>query len=284
MDETRPGDRVLRAMTDDGAFRVVTARTTDTVAAVLEAQGTSGRTGQLLGELVTGAILVRETMAPNHRVQGLLHGADERGRLVADVHPDGGSRGLCSADTAELQLEGGSLEMMRTLYTGELHRGVVAVPRGGGISEALMTYMASSEQVASVIAVACVLESGRVIAAGGYVVQLLPEVGRAPLTIMTERLRDFQRIDELVARLDAQPEPLLDELLYGMDFTRLDDSPLCFKCRCSAMRVMAALTSLGREQIQELIDEHRVIEMDCEYCGTQYAVPPAQLQGLLDAS
>ena len=46
-------DRVQRAMTDDGAFRVMTARTTETVREVLQAQGVKGQLGRALGELVT---------------------------------------------------------------------------------------------------------------------------------------------------------------------------------------------------------------------------------------
>ncbi len=286
MSAERPADSVLRAMTDDGAFRVVITRTTDTVQRVLQAQQAWGDNGRYLGELVTGAAIVRETMAPKHRVQGLFQTRDGRGRLVADADPGGGNRGLLTRTDGleDVVLEGGVLEMMRTLYTGEIHRGVVSIPEGGGISEALMGYMASSEQVASMIAVACVLEEQTVKAAGGYIVQLLPEVGRGPLAVMTERLRDFERIDRLITDRDGAPGPLLDELLYGMPFTRLDQSPLRFECRCSAVRVVGALASLGREQLQELVDAQEVIEMGCDYCGAQYAVPPNQLKGLLEQS
>jgi molecular chaperone Hsp33 len=147
-----------------------------------------------------------------------------------------------------------------------------------------MTYMASSEQVASMIAVACVLDGEAVQAAGGYIVQLLPEIGRAPLAIMTERLRDFEQIDRLLTEIDAAPEPLLGELLHGMPFTQLDASSLRFQCRCSTVRVMSALASIGREQLVELLRDERPIEMECDYCGQQFAVQPVELQGLLDRS
>ena len=76
MDST---DSVLRAITDDGAFRVIVARTTDTVQNVLKAQGAQGPTARHLGDLVTGAVLFRETMAPNLRVQGILKGSGGSG-------------------------------------------------------------------------------------------------------------------------------------------------------------------------------------------------------------
>jgi len=279
-------DSVMRAMTDDGAFRVVAARMTDTVNRALTAQGAWGNNGRYLGELLTGAVLVRETMAPTHRVQSLFHTRDRRGQLVADAHPDGGTRGLLmrKQGLSEISLDGGTLEMMRTLYTGEVHRGVVRIPDHGGLSQALMTYMASSEQVASMIAVACVLDGEAVQAAGGYIVQLLPEVGRGPLAIMTERLRDFEQIDGLLTEIDAAPAPLLSELLHGMPFTQLDKSALRFQCRCSTVRVMSALASIGREQLVELLRDERPIEMECDYCGQQFAVQPVELQGLLDRS
>jgi len=284
----RGTDHVLRAMTDDGAFRVVVARTTDTSQAALEAQKAFSISGQVLSELITGTVLVRETMAPTHRVQALLRTADHRGRLVADAHPDGGNRGLVSRSggLAEIDPSDGTLEVLRTLYTGELHRGVVPIPAHGSISQALMGYMASSEQVATMLAVACVIDGGRVTAAGGYMVQLLPEVGRGPLAIMTERLRDFERIDGpdgILAKLAAEPAPLLEELLYGMPYTQLGDSPLSFQCRCSAVRVMSALASLSKNDLNELVREP-VIEMSCDYCGTSYAVTPEQLKGMFDPS
>jgi len=123
-----------------------------------------------------------------------------------------------------------------------------------------------------------------VVAAGGYLVQLLPEVGRGPLAIMAERLNDFRDIRELLTKLDAAPAPLLDEILYGMPFTRLSDSPLSWKCRCSAVRVMSSLATLSRADITELISDGNPIELSCDFCTQTYAISPTQLAGLLDQS
>jgi len=280
------GDSALRAMTNDGAFRVVVVRTTDTCQELLRVQHATGTTGQRLAELATGAILVRETMAPDYRLQALLRLADKRTRLVADSYPDGGTRGLISHPdpTRELSIEGGLLEIVRTLYSGDLHRGVVSVPEGGGMSQALMTYLQGSEQVASMLSVACVLEGERVVAAGGYLVQLLPEVGRGPLAIMAERLRDFEDIAPLLIQMNAAPGPLLDELLYGMPFTRLTESPLSWKCRCNTVRVMSSLSTLSKTDLTELVEAGRNIELSCDFCGHNYNVSPSQLVGLLEQS
>ncbi|HLV64247.1 MAG TPA: Hsp33 family molecular chaperone HslO [Polyangiaceae bacterium] len=281
-------DSVVRAMTDDGAFRVITASTTQTVRGAVRAQGARGKTARTFGDLITGSILFRETMAPELRVQGILKGAKGSGSLVADSHPSGKTRGLVQMrpGTQDIRLESGAvIQMMRTMPSGRINQGVVEVPPLGGISEALMAYMQTSEQVVSMIAVSTVLDArGDVIAAGGYMVQLLPEVGRGPLLVMTERLRDYENIDEQVRDGAFSPSWLLDQLLYGMPFTRLDESALDYACWCDELRVMSALATLSRADIEHLLSTNEVLEISCEYCKSEYRIPPARLRGLLDQS
>jgi molecular chaperone Hsp33 len=292
MTAARPTDSALRAITDDGAFRVITVRTTDTVRRMLAAQSLWGAEAQQLAEVATGAILVRETMAPQHRLQVLLRSADGARRWVGESSPDGGARGLLTrkesagaaaspAMGAASPVAGGVLEVVRTLHNGELHRGVVQVPPSGSTSQGLMIYLQESEQVASMLAVACVLGEDHVVAAGGYLVQLLPEVGRGPLAIMAERLRDFEDIGPLLAKTDAAPSPLLDELLFGMPFTRIEESAVSWKCRCSAERVLATLGTLPREEQLEMIAEGKPLEISCDFCRTAYVVTPEQLEAQL---
>jgi molecular chaperone Hsp33 len=280
-------DSVLRAITDDGAFRVIVARTTDTVQSVLRAQGAQGVTGRHLGDLVTGAVLFRETMAPNLRVQGILKGSDGSGSLVADSHPSGKTRGLVQLGGGAREVSigpGAIMQMMRTLPNGKINQGFVEVPESGSISRALMEYMQTSEQVVSMLAMGTLLEQGRVSAAGGYLVQLLPEVGRGPLMVMTERLKDFESIDAQLREPDFTPEALLQELLYGMPFTRLEESPVGFECWCNELRVVSAIATLPRHDIEHLLSTGDVLEIACEYCKREFRIPPARLQGLLNES
>jgi molecular chaperone Hsp33 len=284
---TPRADSVLRAITDDGAFRVITARTTDTVRGAIRAQGARGATARTFGDLITGSILFRETMAPDLRVQGVLRGSAGSGSLVADSHPSGMTRGLVQlkAGATDLKLEQGAvIQMMRTLPSGRINQGVAEVPPEGGVSHALMAYMQTSEQVVSMIAVSTLLEGGEVAAAGGYMVQLLPEVGRGPLLVMTERLRDYETIDAQIKDAQFTPEWLLDQLLYGMPFTRLEESQVNYDCWCDELRVMSALATLRRPDLEELLSSEEVLEISCEYCKHEYRIAPARLRGLLEQS
>ena len=283
MEEDRPGeDSVLRAMTNDGGFRVITTSTTHLADEVVRLQGSVGKSSAHLADLLTGAVLVRETMAPKLRVQAVLQGAGGSGNIVADSDPDGGVRGLVRArrEGGEVLLGNGALlQVMRTLPDGRMHQGVVEA--GETIAEALMVYMQESEQVVSMISVGCQIESNRVVAAAGYLVQLLPELAEGPLMLMTERLKDFRSIAHLLTTTAASPAQLMDELLYGMDYTLLEQSPLRFACRCDRVRVMTTLASLPPEDIAELMAAGTAIDMTCDYCGQNYHVEVESLRGLL---
>ncbi len=279
-------DSLLRAMTDDGAFRVITACTTETVRAAIAAQQTEGLVAARFADLLTGAVLVRETMSPGLRVQALLKGANGSGRFVADSYPDGATRGLVSLPEGRKDVvfgEGALLQMMRTLPNGALHSGIVEVPEAGGISGALMQYMHDSEQIFSVISVGALVEGGEVKAAGGFIVQLLPELKDELLMVMTERLRDFTSMEPLL-RASMTPEGLLAELLYGMPYTTLEERPLRFECQCSAVRVVGSLGTLPATELAELVAAGEMLHIACDYCGKSYEVQPETLRGLLEKS
>jgi molecular chaperone Hsp33 len=314
---------VVRAITEDGAFRVIVARTTATVRGAVAAQGARGLAARHFGELITGAVLIREAMAPRLRVQAILKGTGG-GSLVADSHPDGTSRGLLNFGAGKRAgphafslAPGALLQVMRTLPNGSLHQGVVAVPPEGGISGALMAYMQDSEQVVSTIAVATSMNDGsppgpvdddgghlgrapntlaapdpvppgeggeEVVAAGGYLVQLLPEVERGPLMVMTERLADFQSLEAVLRTAGGAPDALLAELLHGMPYARLEESHLDFACHCSHLRVVSSLATLPRSDLEDLVKGGELLEIRCDYCGKEYSVSPVQLRALLTPS
>ncbi len=282
-------DSVVRAMTNDGAFRIVAARTTDTAEAVISAQELSGLAAQDMADLLTAAVLYRETMAPSLRVQCIVRFDDDAGQLVADSHPDGWTRGLFQKGSgeapADVRKTQATLQMMRTLPNSDLHRGVVQLPESGNLSEGFMRYMQLSEQIVSMISLGSVV-GGQHPAAGGYVVQLLPEAveAEAAMETMTKRLENFVEIRDRLQASDSSPSQLVERVFEGMPFTWLHSSDIRFGCHCSQVRVMTTLSVLNRTDIQELVDVGEPLSVGCDYCGTSYTVEIAQLQGLLSAS
>jgi molecular chaperone Hsp33 len=286
MSDLRQGDHAVTAVSNDGAFRVIVVRATETARGVVAAQRASGRTAEHLADLVTGTILVRLTMAPGYRVQGIVRGADKKGLLVADSYPDGATRGLVKSTEAPFAIgEGALMQMMRSLPNASTHQGVVEVSRQHGVSGALMTYMLESEQVTSAIGVGVVPTDAGIAIAGGYVVQLLPECTDPPLAIMYERLRnDFADLPAVLTQHAGDPRTLMSEILYGMPYTETQEHELTYRCGCSSERVLASLASIGKADLQDMIRSAEPLFITCDYCNTPYEVVPEALRGLITAS
>lgn len=279
MSAPSPLDHVLRAVTEDGSFRVIAVNATETVRGIVAAQRAQGAIVPILGDLVVATILLRELMSPELRVQGIMFGETERGRLVADAHPDGITRGL-------VQLPAGAtfvphhLQMMRTLRNGAIQQGVVAVPQHGDVAAGMMEYLQTSEQLVSTTALTTLVEGDHVRAAGGFVVQLLPEATRGPLAAMTDRLRAMPAIAHLLEQGQG-PETLLRDILEGMPYARTAESNVRFGCTCSEGRLMASLATLPASELQSMVDDGEVLDVACEYCGKKYPISPEQLRGML---
>jgi len=287
MEDIAQHDAAHRAMTDDGGFRVIAARTTETVRAAVAAQKAQGDEARMLGELITGTILMRETMSPGLRVQGIVQTATRT--LVADAHPDGGTRGLVQRPNRRPEdraaLAQPLLAMMRTLPNGALHRGTVQVPAGNtGLSVALAAYLQESEQSVGLVAVGTVMDGDTVVSSGGYLVQLLPELSEEMLAVMTFRLEEFPPIESLLAQTGAAPRALIEEVLYRMPYSLLAESPLQFQCRCDETRLLASLSTVPRDEIQSMIDDAKPLEITCDYCAREYQIAVESLRGLLSPS
>jgi molecular chaperone Hsp33 len=285
----QPKDQALTAVTVDGAFRVIVLRTTQTTREAARRQEVTRRNAAHLADVLTGTVLVRLTMAPTYRVQGIVRGVGGRGTLVADSRPDGSTRGLLRrpGELEEIEVgEGSLMQMMRTLPRGDVNQGIIEVP-AGGVSPALMNYFHDSEQITAVASVGTTLDvDGAIERSGGYIVQLLPEVSRDPLAAMTARLEGsfFREPAAFLPVLGDEPEVFLARILEGIPFAKTRESAVRFDCGCSMERVLASLSTLSSDEVEELARAEEALHITCDYCGEVYEVSPGSLTGLLEAS
>lgn len=282
-----PPDRAITAMTNDGSFRLIALRSTRTVRGVLASQKAKGRSAENLADLCTASLLLRLTMSPSHRAQAVILGANSSGTMVGDAWPDGGTRGLLLEKHAPIDFGAGAqMQVMRTLYNGTIHQGVVEVSQDHRVSGALMNYLLESEQITSAVALGTVMSGDEVLMAGGYVVQLLPECKEPPLAVLYERLRtDFADFTRVLAQFDASPEKLASEILWDMPFTQtMEFDDIEYRCRCSAERVLGSLTTLSKEDLQDIVTKGEPLSITCDYCHTEYDIQTESLRGLIDAS
>lgn len=271
-------------MTAEDGFRAVAIRSTDTVRRAIETQDVAGPAAQMYAELLTGAVLIRETIAPKMRVQVILKSTDGPS-MVADAHPGGMTRGLVNLrGHSEIELGPTThLQIIRELPNGELHQGVVATEAERGLSASLTTYMLRSEQVEGAIAVGCKLDGEDVAAAGGYLIQHMPKANLDVLARITARLEQVGEVEDLLADADAEPTALLERVLGDIEFDVLQQDDVRFGCNCSTERFLSSLATLGRADLEELVQEDEPLDITCDYCAEQYRISTVRVRSLLDA-
>lgn len=275
-------DRVVRLMTMDGAFRLMAAVTTDTARGALGAQSTGDALGLRLAELITSAILVRETTQPARRVQMVWR--DRAGRsLVADALPDGLNRGMVNPGDPEAVAEDGDhvLSVNYTLPNGELHQGLIAIAAGDDMSTSLMRYFNQSEQITAMVAIGVLGGPGGVRACGGYVVQLLPEATPDVIEAMYQQLGRLEPIEQLLEGRGKTAADLARAVFEGFEHAELASSPLRFGCTCSETRVMLSILTLPDDDVQSMI-EGDPLDVRCDACGTSYTIDPDAVRAFRD--
>ena len=148
------------------------------------------------------------------------------------------------------------------------------------IAEDLTYYFATSEQVPSAVGLGVLMNKENTVRqAGGFIIQLMPFAEEKVIAALEQKI---QNVTSVTAMLDAgnTPEQILENLLgdLGVEFT--DTMETRFHCNCSKKRVSRAIISIGKKELQNMIDDGEEIEVNCHFCNTNYKFSVEELEAL----
>ena len=287
-------DRLARALAYGGTVGALAAVTTGLVEEARRRHGTAPTATAALGRALTGALLLAATIKRDERLSLEFSGDGPLRGVLADATPDGDARGFVLRPATHLPPRRGKLDVggalgrgllcvMRVpLADGALYRSVVPL-ESGEIGADLAGYLLASEQTRAAVGVGVFVDTdGRVVAAGGYLVQALPGAADQALDAVAARIERVATPSELV-RDGLGPVDML-QALVGDELSLLGERPVRFRCRCSRERVAAAIVAMGRAEIESVLATDRHADVTCEFCSTRYELNERDLQGLLEAA
>jgi len=282
-------DHLIRILTDDGAVRVTVAVTTALVEEIRRRQQTDPTATVAVGRLATAAALMGSLLKGDQRIGLTIEGNGPLQRLQAEADADGHVRATLRVPLAGLPpREGrfdvagalgraGFLHVVKDLGLKEPYRGMVQLV-SSEIAEDLAYYFTTSEQTPSSVGLGVELGAqAEVVAAGGFLVQLMPDAGEDTAERLAERLECLSPTTSLL-RQGHTPEAIALGLLEGFPCRVLGTTPLVFACACSRQQTLGLLRTLGAEEIDQMIAAESEIEVTCEYCKETYRVDRATLQ------
>ncbi|MEB3285299.1 MAG: Hsp33 family molecular chaperone HslO [Candidatus Sericytochromatia bacterium] len=285
-------DHLVRATAAAGRIRAVAIRTTDLAEEARVRHGLSPTASAALGKVMTGALLLASTLRKAGRLNVRVAGGGPIGGIFVDAGTDGKVRGYVGNPDIDLPLKndghlnvGGAVgqdgflsvtyDLGRRPYTG-----TVALV-SGEIGDDVAAYLAHSEQIPSAVSLGIFVEGGRVVSAGGLLVQLLPDAGDEIAERLEETIRSLPAFSDM-DKGNLSLVQVLERALEGFAVEILqDEQSVAFSCHCDTERVLSALRLLGEEEIKDMIAVDGQAEVRCHFCGTQYQVSREQLEGLV---
>ena len=289
--ERREGDEMIRMTLCGGQVRVMMCETTAMVQRAADIHNATPVCTAAMGRLMTATSMLSVMMkGERESVTVNIKGGGPMGTLTAVG--DHGDIKVC-ADDPQVELparpdgkldvggavgKDGYMTVIKDLGLREPYIGQIELVSGElGIDFA--NYYTVSEQSPSLVALGVLVSGDAVLKAGGLLIQPLP--GCDDEIIDQLELRSPMFADLSREMTFAPKEELLEDWFRGMDLQILERSPLRYHCACSRYRMEKALISLGRKELQSLIDEDLGAELGCHFCHSQYAFTTEDLKDLM---
>jgi molecular chaperone Hsp33 len=289
-------DGILKAISTDGTIRAVIATTTRLVECARRRHKLSFTATAALGRGLTAGVLLTPLVARDGQVALKFQGNGPLGKMLVDASPKGTVRGFVENPQVELPLNSlGNFDVGAAVgKTGYLH---VTIDHGfgrphtssvelvsGEIGEDINHYLVNSDQTGSIVVVGTHLNNRGVEAAGGLIIQLLPDHTEETICRIENNITTFGTFTFLMRRGMGHQE-ILSRILNGFQVQPLTEvAPLSFACKCSNERFVEALKVLDAKDLLSMAEEDGQAEGRCHFCNEYYYVGKDRLLDLAKGS
>ena len=286
---------MVRATAGDAQIRAFAVNAKELVETARAAHDTSPVVTAALGRLMTGALMMgsmlkggEDILTLQIRGEGPVHGltvtADASGHVKG--YADNPQAMMPPNSAGKLDVGGvigaGVLHVMKDMGLKEPYASTVAL-QTGEIGDDLTYYFATSEQVPSVVALGVLMNRDNTVRqAGGFIVQLMPFTQDEMIDRLEKKLSGLSPVTSMLEE-GHTPEGILELVLgeFGVEIT--DRTPVSFQCNCNREHVEKVLLSLGKKELQELVDEGKEVELHCHFCNKRYVFSVEEVEKLMKA-
>ena len=287
-------DYLVRGLTMDGFVKAVAIRSTQLVRRGAEIQKTTPNATAAFGRTLTAASMMGNMQKVENGSMTLqIKGGGPIGSIVCVSDPIGNVRGYVTNPNVPLvekhpgKLDvgatvgvDGTLTVIRDLQMKEPYVGSVPLV-SGEIGDDVTAYFAQSEQTPTACALGVLVDRDQSVkVAGGYLIQLLPG---APDEIISAVEAGIRKAGAVTAMLEQgmTPEEILGAVLGDLGVLFMETTEVEYRCYCSRERVTAALISLGKKELKEIMEEGTNFPVECQFCDTVYEFTPDDVRTIL---
>lgn len=176
----------------------------------------------------------------------------------------------------------GTITVIKDLHMKEPYVGTIDL-LGGEIAEDVAAYFVESEQIPTACGLGVLVDRDQSVkAAGGYLIQLLPGATEDTIVKVEGGIMAAGNVSAILDK-DDDPEHMLRQVMSDFDLKILETCPVEYRCYCSRQRVERALISLGKDELQQILEEQGHCSMTCQFCDAVYDFSGDELKSLIDS-
>ncbi|WP_203364408.1 Hsp33 family molecular chaperone HslO [Bacillus sp. REN10] len=289
-------DYLVKALAYGGQVRAYAANTTETVGEAQRKHYTWPTASAALGRTMTAGVMMGAMLKGEEKLTIKVQGGGPIGAILVDANAKGEVRGYVTNPQTHFELnQHGKLDVRRAVGTD----GMLSIVKdiglrdhftgqtpivSGEIGEDFTYYFAVSEQVPSSVGVGVLVNpDNSILAAGGFVIQIMPGADDETITRIEEKITNMTPISKLIEQ-GLTPEEILFYILGEENVRVLEKVSLSFECTCSKKRFGNAIISLGKAEIQEMIEEEGQAEAQCHFCNETYLFTKSELEQMKEAA
>lgn len=286
-------DYLVKALACDGQVRAYAVRTTDTVAEAQRRHQTWRTASAALGRSMTAGVIMGAMLKGEEKLTIKIEGDGPLGYILVDSNAKGDVRGYVHNPQVDFEANehgkldvkravgtSGSLSVVKDIGLRDYFTGQVPLV-SGELGEDFTYYFVTSEQVPSSVGVGVLVNpDDTILAAGGFILQLMPGTEDETITKIEESLKTIPPISKLI-EVGLTPEEILERLFGKEDINILAKMPVQFECTCSKERFGDAIISLGKEEITDMIETDGMAEAHCHFCNEKYIYSREELETFL---
>ncbi len=287
--------KILRAMTRDGSARLLVIDSRKIVNDAIAFHKTTPTASAALGRLVTATSMIGTMLPePNDSVTVSIQGDGEAGRILAVGDYFGNVKGYIQNPSANppkkpngkldvgAAVGRGTISFVKSVGAVEPQIGTIELV-SGEIAEDIATYFAKSEQIPTVLSLGVLVDTDYTcLASGGVLIQLMPFPDEDTVDLIERNAADLVNISRLFEKgLDLKE--IADIAMRDIPYDHFDTLEVSYKCDCSEERMKKKIQSLGRPEIEKMLDEQesegkaRELTAICRFCNTEYTYTEKEL-------
>jgi len=286
-------DEIVRSLAYDGQVRVSSIVCTEAVEEARRRHQCSPTAIAALGRSMASTLLLSWGLKGEGSITMRVFGDGPLGGIICTADADYHVRGYVQEPQAELPLNAlgkldvggavgqGELYVAKDIGVGEPYMGSVPLVTGE-IGDDVASYLMTSEQTPSVVAVGVLVDTDyHVRAAGGIIIQALPGAGDDILDDLEEKLLHVRPVSTLIDE-GADAKEIIAQYLRGVDVQYLETHEVSWRCNCDRERIAALLKGLGKEELEDIREKEGHSEVICHFCNERYLFTDEELTALIE--